>query len=121
MTDGPVNITTPRANPLVDEKATTTEAVISFDQAVKDYGPKQIGPVTFSVGTGEIVGFLGPNGSGKSTSIRLLLGLMRPTSGVVRLMQKDPLKEHVRPLSRSGTPPSCRTSSHSSLRVNCSA
>lgn len=106
MTDGPVNITTSQANPLVDERATTTEeAVVSFDQAVKDYGPKRIGPVTFSVGTGEIVGFLGPNGSGKSTSIRLLLGLMRPTSGVVRLMRKDPLKEHVKALEQVGYSP----------------
>jgi ABC-2 type transport system ATP-binding protein len=89
----------------VDEIATTTEAVISFDQAVKDYGPKEIGPITFSVGIGEIVGFLGPNGSGKSTSIRLLLGLMRPTSGVVRLMQKDPLREHVKALELVGYSP----------------
>ncbi|MGH9918048.1 MAG: ABC transporter ATP-binding protein [Nitrososphaerales archaeon] len=89
----------------MDEIATTTEAVISFDQAVKDYGPKEIGPITFSVGIGEIVGFLGPNGSGKSTSIRLLLGLMRPTSGVVRLMQKDPLREHVKALELVGYSP----------------
>jgi ABC-2 type transport system ATP-binding protein len=79
--------------------------VISFAGAVKDYGPKTIGPVTFSVGIGEIVGFLGPNGSGKSTTIRMLLGLIRPTSGVVRLTGKDPLHDHVRALENVGYSP----------------
>ena len=86
-------------------RATTPEAVISFDQAVKDYGTKEIGPVTFSVGVGEIVGFLGPNGSGKSTTIRMLLGLIRPNSGSVRLVQKDPLRDHVRALEHVGYSP----------------
>ncbi|HVC26669.1 MAG TPA: ABC transporter ATP-binding protein [Nitrososphaerales archaeon] len=89
----------------MDERATTSEAVISFEQAVKDYGPKEIGPVTFSVGRGEIVGFLGPNGSGKSTTIRMLLGLIKPTSGIVRLMQRDPLNDHVRALEHVGYSP----------------
>jgi ABC-2 type transport system ATP-binding protein len=79
--------------------------VVSFVDAVKDYGPKVIGPVSFSVERGEIVGFLGPNGSGKSTSIRLLLGLMRPTSGTVRLMQLDPLEQHVKALENVGYSP----------------
>ncbi len=81
------------------------DAVISFDEAVKDYGPKEIGPVSFSVGSGEIVGFLGPNGSGKSTTIRMLLGLIKPTSGTVRLMQRDPLHDHVRALELVGYSP----------------
>jgi ABC-2 type transport system ATP-binding protein len=81
------------------------EAPISFEKAVKDYGTKEIGPITFSVGNGEIVGFLGPNGSGKSTTIRMLLGLISPTSGSVRLMQRDPLRDHVRALERVGYSP----------------
>jgi ABC-2 type transport system ATP-binding protein len=80
-------------------------APISFEKAVKDYGTKEIGPVTFSVGTGEIVGFLGPNGSGKSTTIRMLLGLIKPSSGSVRLMQRDPLRDHVRALELVGYSP----------------
>jgi len=86
-------------------RTTTAETVISFDQAVKDYGPKEIGPVSFSVVSGEIVGFLGPNGSGKSTTIRMLLGLIRPTSGSVRLVQRDPLSDHVRALEQVGYSP----------------
>jgi ABC-2 type transport system ATP-binding protein len=89
----------------VAESAATTDAVIGFEEAVKDYGPKEIGPVTFSVGRGDIVGFLGPNGSGKSTTIRMLLGLIKPTSGVVRLMQRDPLRDHARALEHVGYSP----------------
>src|SRR5436309_1773346 len=37
--------------------------------------------ITFNVRKGEIFGFLGPNGAGKSTAIRILLGLLTPTSG----------------------------------------
>ncbi|HUH99479.1 MAG TPA: ABC transporter ATP-binding protein [Nitrososphaerales archaeon] len=81
------------------------DEVVTFQQAVKDYGPKVIGPITFSVQGGEIVGFLGPNGSGKSTTIRMLLGLIKPTSGVVRLFQKDPLREHVKALAHVGYSP----------------
>ena len=81
------------------------DGVISFEGAVKDYGPKTIGPITFSVQTGEIVGFLGPNGSGKSTTIRMLLGLIRSSSGMVRLMQRDPLRDHVNALEHVGYSP----------------
>jgi ABC-2 type transport system ATP-binding protein len=42
---------------------------------------------------GEVHGFLGPNGSGKSTTIRVLLGLLRPTAGDVRLLGGDPWRE----------------------------
>ncbi len=78
---------------------------MSFEEAVKDYGRKVIGPVSFTVESGEIVGFLGPNGSGKSTTIRMLLGLIRPSSGSVRLMRRDPLRDHVRALENVGYSP----------------
>ncbi|HYC12357.1 MAG TPA: ABC transporter ATP-binding protein [Nitrososphaerales archaeon] len=81
------------------------EEVASLEGAVKDYGPKRIGPITFSVTGGDIMGFLGPNGSGKSTTIRMLLGLIRPSSGRVRLMQMDPLRDHARALAGVGYSP----------------
>ena len=48
-----------------------------------------VNDVSFEVQPGEIFGFLGPNGSGKTTTIRMLLGLMKPTSGSVRVLGMD--------------------------------
>ncbi len=42
-----------------------------------------------SVPRGRIYGFLGPNGSGKSTTIRMLCGLIQPTSGTIRVLGLD--------------------------------
>lgn len=46
--------------------------------------------VGLSIRKGEVFGLLGPNGSGKSTTIKMLLGLLKPTSGRVRLFGMDP-------------------------------
>lgn len=48
-----------------------------------------------SVEQGEVHGFLGPNGAGKSTTIRVLLGLVRATSGEVSVFGKDPWADSV--------------------------
>lgn len=48
-----------------------------------------------TVRQGEVAGFLGPNGSGKSTTIRVLLGLLRPDSGSARLLGGDPWADAV--------------------------
>lgn len=45
--------------------------------------------VSFEIERGEIFGFLGPNGSGKTTTIRMLLGLLKPTSGSARVLGYD--------------------------------
>ncbi|MGZ4431844.1 MAG: ABC transporter ATP-binding protein [Gaiellales bacterium] len=46
--------------------------------------------VSFSVRQGETVGVLGPNGAGKSTTIHMILGLITPSSGSVRILGRDP-------------------------------
>jgi len=45
--------------------------------------------VTFTVWAGEVVGYLGPNGTGKTTTIRMLLGLLRPSEGEARVLGYD--------------------------------
>lgn len=63
--------------------------VIETEKLTKFYGEK-IGckEVTISVREGEIFGFLGPNGAGKSTFIKMMVGLLFPTSGTATILQK---------------------------------
>jgi ABC-2 type transport system ATP-binding protein len=63
----------------------------------KTYGKfTAVAALDLVVQPGEIVGFLGPNGAGKTTTLKMLTGLLRPTSGTVRIcgfdMQTEPLK-----------------------------
>ena len=58
---------------------------------VKDFGRfRALDGLDLTVRAGEVHGFLGPNGAGKSTTIRVLLGLLRMTSGSARLLGGDP-------------------------------
>ena len=53
----------------------------------KEFGQKvAVADLTLQVGQGEVFGFLGPNGAGKTTSVKMLLGLVHPTSGEGRLL-----------------------------------
>lgn len=48
--------------------------------------------VNFSIGEGEAVGFIGPNGSGKSTIVKMLLGILAPSSGSISVLGGDPFR-----------------------------
>jgi ABC-2 type transport system ATP-binding protein len=63
--------------------------VIETTALTKKYGERTaVDDLSFEVRPGRVTGFLGPNGSGKSTTMRLLLGLDRPTSGSARINGK---------------------------------
>jgi len=51
--------------------------------------------ISFQVDSGEIVGYIGVNGAGKSTTIKMLTGVLMPTSGTARILGRDPHKERV--------------------------
>ncbi|MEZ4415648.1 MAG: ABC transporter ATP-binding protein [Gemmatimonadota bacterium] len=60
--------------------------MIELDQVVKRYGKfEAVKGLSFQVPQGRIFGFLGPNGAGKTTTIRMVAGVLRPSSGHVRI------------------------------------
>ena len=71
-------------------------AVIRAEGLVKTFGPvRALDRLSLNIAEGEVHGYLGPNGAGKSVTMRVLLGLLRPDSGTVRLFGKDPWKHAV--------------------------
>jgi len=64
--------------------------VIETVELTKSFGAKTaVRALNLRIDAGEVVGFLGPNGSGKTTTIRLLMGLLRPTSGRASILGRD--------------------------------
>lgn len=61
---------------------------IELKGVTKKLGDFHLGPLTFSVPTGCVVGYIGENGAGKSTTIKLLLGLMEADSGQINILGK---------------------------------
>ncbi|MFC1415092.1 ABC transporter ATP-binding protein [Streptacidiphilus cavernicola] len=76
--------------------------MIELCELTKSYGDKKaVDTLSFAVRPGQVTGFLGPNGAGKSTTMRMVLGLDRPTSGRV-LLDGRPYADLPAPLTRIG-------------------
>ncbi|MCD6142421.1 ATP-binding cassette domain-containing protein [Candidatus Bipolaricaulota bacterium] len=75
---------------------------IEVENLVKVYknGVRAVDGISFQVQTGEIFGFLGPNGAGKSTTIKVLVGLLNPTDGVLRINGVD-IRRHPAEIKRA--------------------
>ena len=71
------------------EGASGVNAVEVRDLSRSFDGRDILNDVSFTVGSGEIFGYLGPNGAGKTTTIRILLGLLAPGAGDVRVLGRD--------------------------------
>jgi ABC-2 type transport system ATP-binding protein len=81
----------------------TSGAAIRTDGLTKDFGHGHgVFGLDLEVERGEIFGFLGPNGSGKSTTMRLLLDLIRPTSGSATVLGLDTRRESLELRQRVG-------------------
>ena len=81
-------------------------ALIDAQHLVKKFGDKTaVADVSFQVCGGEIFGFLGPNGAGKTTTIKMLVGLLQPTSGTARVGGYDVMASPVLAKAASGYVP----------------
>jgi ABC-2 type transport system ATP-binding protein len=86
-------------------RRTSTEPVptIEIRDLTKDYDDvRAVDHLSFRVTAGTITGFLGPNGSGKSTTLRALVGLVEPTSGLATIRGRR-YRDLADPLSQVGT------------------
>lgn len=80
------------------------DIVLSVDHVKKRIGRKWIiQDVTFDVRAGEIFGFLGPNGAGKTTTIRMLVDLIKPTEGVIKVCGYDVNRDQEKALQYVGS------------------
>jgi ABC-2 type transport system ATP-binding protein len=77
--------------PTLAEEIRSNAAVASLEHVSKNYGSvRALSSIDFRVRAGEVVALLGPNGAGKTTAVKLLLGLLQPNSGKVRVFGGDP-------------------------------
>ncbi len=78
------------------------EPILDVRRVTKSYGDFTLADVSFALPRGYIMGLVGPNGAGKTTLVRLILGLLRPDGGDVRVFGLDARRDGVAVRSRIG-------------------
>jgi ABC-type multidrug transport system ATPase subunit len=80
-----------------------SDVALQTEKLTKRFGSRTaVDRLTMCVERGDIYGFLGPNGAGKSTTLRMLLSLIRPTSGMIKFPVRASTWEYLRARSRVG-------------------
>ena len=96
-----------KPNMKIFDSMKSQDKVIEINKLKKFYGKSRgVTDLSFEVEPGEFFGFIGPNGAGKSTTIRVLMGLIRATSGEAKIFGKDVWKDRQTTLARLGYLPS---------------
>lgn len=81
-----------------------SEMIIQTEGLTKTYrGRYAVDHLNLEIAKGDIYGFLGPNGAGKTTTIRMLLGLIQPTSGTIRIFGRELHRDKLAILRRIGS------------------
>src|ERR1051325_3829208 len=80
--------------------------MIETQHLSRDYGAKHaLVDLDLQVASGEILGFLGPNGAGKSTTVKILTGMIKPTSGRAMVAGFDVVSQPIEAKTRIGYVP----------------
>ncbi len=90
LTDQPTSIQHPPGQPVIEAQ--------SLSKTFKDV--TAVDDIAFSVGRGSVTALLGGNGAGKTTTLAILLGLLLPTAGSVRVLGEDMIRHRHRVLAR---------------------
>lgn len=78
-------------------------SIISVDNLTRRFGDfLAVDHISFEIDPGQVVGYLGPNGSGKTTTIRMLLGLIRPSGGSAKVLGFDSASQSERVRAHTG-------------------
>lgn len=92
-----------RSKTIFEKRSTMDTSVLKVSNVTKRIKKKLIiKDVSFDIKKGEILGFLGPNGSGKTTTLRMIVGLSKPTSGDIKICGYSIKKDYVKAMSNVG-------------------
>ena len=77
--------------------------LIEINSLTKRYGPfEAVADLSLAIATGDLFALLGPNGAGKTTTIRMLMGILQPTTGTARIAGLDCFSQRVEVMQRVG-------------------